>query len=104
MGYVRDLGDVFDVQTQLLYLFLNHRERSHYLQGMQWFMSLIDKSERTRQKKILAAAFSICLATTVFYYFTKKKIPCSHVGESDNKNKGEKRNRWICLALQSGET
>lgn len=105
MRYVSDLDNIFHVQTQLTYLFLNHREISHYLQRMQWFMSLTDKSERKCQKKnILAAAFSICLATAIFYYFSKKKIPCSHVEESANKNKGEKRNHWICLALQSRGT
>lgn len=53
---------------------------------------------------ILAAAFSICLATTIFYYFSKKKIPCSHAEESANKNKGENRNHWICLTLQNRGT
>lgn len=49
-------------------------------------------SPKGNAKKILAAAFSMCLATTNFYYFNKKRIPCSHVKESANKNQqsGEK--------------
>lgn len=50
MWYVSDLDNVFLLQTQLMDLFLNHREISHYLQRMQWFMSLTDKTERKCQK------------------------------------------------------
>lgn len=98
MWYISDLDDVFCVQTQLIYLFLSHREISHCFQRMQWFISLTDKFEKKKiEKKILAAAFCICLATTIFYYFSEKKIPCSHMAESANKNKGNKRNHWIYL-------
>lgn len=53
-------------------------------------------SPKGNAKKTLAAAFSMCLATTIFYYFNKKKIPCSHVKESANKNQqsGEKPLSW----------
>lgn len=54
--------------------------------------------QKKKEKKILAAAsFNICLATTIFYYFSEKKNPFSHVEESANKNKGNKRNHWIYL-------
>lgn len=55
------------------------------------YVSLIYLKGNDKKTKILAAAFSICLASTMFYYFSKKKIPCSHVEESANKNKVEKR-------------